>query len=90
MYVGRRLQNRSATINVEQKCRTKMASAMVIHALPKLSPIIDNIAIILKILLIIAIKKIVPIMVTLPSTQARNGITHQLLPYRKFIYTKKI
>ena len=42
---------------------------MVILALPKLLPTTDNIAIILKILSIIATKKIVPIMATLAVTE---------------------
>ena len=47
----------------------KISSTMVILSSLKLSPITDNIAIISKILSIIAIKKFVPIMPTLAATE---------------------
>ena len=53
---------------------TKMASAIVFLALPKVSPITDNIAIILKILSIIAIK-IVPIIVNRSVDNTNRGLT---------------
>ena len=53
----RTMQGTLQKIRLQRQSKTKITSAIVFLALPKLSPITDNIVIVLKILSIIVIKK---------------------------------